>query len=302
MKMLCKKIALIITISFLNSAMLFGEEQKPAEDVSQPKDVPGWGAWALDKAACGGAFLKEKKEITNLIEALMHIPYVLYVDSPDPQAIKISTMLAGAATGLKLVNILGIPKNIPPALIFIWDGPKVIGLVGAGLYDVIRIGDAEKIAEHNKLEAGKLKSFKITQSIQLTIEIILRMLALISKHGIGQDNGYSSAITIFATELADVVSIWRLLGRYTTYFMYLDEFAINWEVVVKKKDSEKPAHALTLIDGVNEGGNTNEVSEKTDVVGAGLASLPPVEKTDQPEVKQEHVAPQEQIISDVHTQ
>jgi hypothetical protein len=271
MKMLVKKITLVVALSFASSTMLFGAEPKAADIVPGKDDIPGWGAWTLTKVMRGGAFLKEKKEFLNLIEALMQIPYVICVDSTDSDAIRVSTMLAGAATATRLVNILGIPKNIPPALIFMWDGPKVLALVGAGLYDFIRISDAEKVAQRNSVDVGKFKSFKITQSIQLSIEIILRMLALFSKHGIGQDNGYSQAITVFASELADVVSIWRLLGRYTTYFMYVDEFALNWEVVIKKKDkdSDDTANASMIGDGTEN----NEVSEKTDVVGAGFASL-----------------------------
>ncbi len=168
-------------------------------------------------------------ELTNLLLTLMHAPYILTVDSTDQKVIRLTSMLAGAATAAKIGTILAIPQHVPPAKILVWDLPKVTGYALAATYDVIRFLDAATVVLKNQTEGPKLRMFKINQGMQLTIELMLRVMALLSTQKNIFD-GNSKAVSLCATELADIVSIWRLLSRYMTYFVYLHELEFKFSI------------------------------------------------------------------------
>ena len=229
----------LIIITLLSFSLL-GAAQTPLSVSTEDKEG-GILSWLYDCTNNGITFLQDKKDILELTEALMHIPYVASINSSDPKTIKLAATLAEIATSTKLVSILGIPQHVPPVKIILWDVPKVLCYVAAGLYDIIRVGDAEKVAEKNVAQPTRLKSFKVTQIIQLTVEILLRTLAIVSRYDKNPQSVNAQTIHIVATELADIVGMWRLLGRYTTYFMYVDEFAINLVIKKKLNEDEEPA-------------------------------------------------------------
>jgi hypothetical protein len=185
----------------------------------EPLPAQPWGPWVQGVVAKPFNIAKNNSEVLNLIGALMHAPYILTADSTDPKTIKACASLAVATTSLKLASI--VSGHGPTVKILMWDVPKMFCYLLSAGYDTLRIMDAPKVAYKNQVDTKRLWGFKASQLMQLAIEIVLRIMAVSSKQ---------EGAAWLPSELADIVSIWRLLGRYVTYIPEVDTLEFSFTI------------------------------------------------------------------------
>ncbi len=188
--------------------------------------------------------LSNNIQLVHLARALAHIPYIATVDSYDSTTIKVSSMLASSSSTFKVLYER-LKKIEDYRLIYnFYHEPKLWCYILAAYYDATRFFLANGIALENEKEAKLMRGFKINQSIQLAIEICLRLFALMSnKNNLdtrknfdlgSSDSSYTASLC--AAEVADWVELWRLLSRYTTY-MTVSKTGVNFNINFKKNES-----------------------------------------------------------------
>lgn len=215
---------------------VFGMDPEPRAPIEPPIDVihiappapkpEGWWLRTKNLASKPITFAKDNSELLNLAGALMHLPYIITADSSDAKTIKLAAGLAAASTSMKIMSVASGSGHAMKILA--WDMPKMLCyLLGTG-YDALRIMDAPKVAYKNQTDPNKLRGFKISQSLQLSIEIVLRIMSILSE----QDEHSTKAYVVSgcASQLADIVSIWRLLNRYVTYLPDVDTLEFGFTV------------------------------------------------------------------------
>lgn len=190
-----------------------------------PAPVRSWFALADEG-------LQQYSNVLSLVEALAHVPYVVTLDSENPSIIKKTAVLSGSTTTLKVLVMLGLKQNKRAGLVLLWEAPLMGCYLFSQVYDYIRYIDATKVAIANKTDKKKLTTLKMNQGAQLLIEIVLRVLSIVNAH---QADGAQN-FAPYASGLADLVSAWRLLTRYFTYFTYNEMFEIKISINKKEVD------------------------------------------------------------------
>lgn len=198
-----------------------------------------------------GQTLSENIELVHLARALCNIPYILTVDSNDAAVIRSTALLASCSSNFK--SIYERLAACPPGyrkLYNLYHEPKLLCYLLATAYDVMRFMGATDIALKNEMQQGKMRGFKINQSIQLLVEICLRGFALASNDQNPQAPGQQNSLALCASECADWVELWRLLSRYTTY-MNVSKVEANFNVSIKKEEDLSAERTIQVEEAVN---------------------------------------------------
>jgi len=181
------------------------------------KPVPG-----VEKKSPG--FIQEHAQLINILRALLHIPYIVTLDSHDTKTIASCALLASLATDSRLLyELLHEQKNTSLLKNILWNLPKACGYAAGGLYEYGRFIKAAEVAEKNKVFSKQIRNLKILQSAQLALELILRGLAY--KISLSTDprldgvNLSNQKTAKSIAEIADIVELFRLLSRYNTFFL-----------------------------------------------------------------------------------
>jgi hypothetical protein len=165
-------------------------------------------------------FTPYRVALLQLIETLLHIPYIATIDSTDPVAIKASAALAFVGNDFRLVKqLLTTRQDVTVLRMLLTAAPKVLGYLLAAWYDMARMQQAECIAKDNKNDAKLLTQFRVNQEVLLAIEIILRLLVVAASY---DDSACDSWMQWGVGQVADWVGLWRLLSRYFTILLVLD--------------------------------------------------------------------------------
>ncbi len=154
----------------------------------------------------------DHKELMKLVGCLAHIPGILTIDSKNQLAIKAAAFLALTATDIKILIDLFKKNEDCLAKNCVYDIPKTTLYALASYYDYVRLTGKPKDLDTKLLEIKPGTSAKITQFVQLGVEVLLRTLACIDRYNRGDSaNKYTGR---FLSELADWVELCRLMDRF----------------------------------------------------------------------------------------
>jgi len=196
--------------------------------------------------------VQNSEQIVHIVRSLCSIPYILTVDSNDPRVLKSAAVLASCSSSFKLIYERFISRPDYKLMYNLYHEPKLLGYFLATAYDVMRFMGATDLALKNEIQQGKLRSFKINQSIQLLIEICLRGLVFACND--------KEKLAISAAECADWVEIWRLLSRYSTY-MNLSKVEANFNVQINKEEDLSGCRVPDIEEpSASNNNNENDVS------------------------------------------
>lgn len=177
-------------------------------------------------------------DIVRTLGTLLHIPYIYTLDSTDPVSVRIAGMLAAIPTDIKVGYKFFQKSNKRFFQVLLWDVPKFGAYSSAAIYDAINIiNPNHMIQERQSKGIATLRKMKIDQSINIGIEIFLRIIACIAQYRAidiepstgGKDLSFIATLT---TELADAVELMRLLNRYNTYST-MPGCDISWNFEIK---------------------------------------------------------------------
>lgn len=175
---------------------------------------------------------------------LMHIPYVLTLDSKNPQAVRLAGLLAALPTDCKLAFKFFEQCDDRFFKIMLWDVPKFAAYSGAATYDVLNVLNPEHMIEERKSKGDTLHKLKIDQAVALSVEFVLRVLACVASYKAadhakdrgGADLNFVAALT---SEIADCAELSRLIGRYNSYATVPGcDIRFNFEVNHDSQDAE----------------------------------------------------------------
>lgn len=176
--------------------------------------------------------------IVRAIGTLLHIPYIYTLDSTDPHSVRLSGMLAAIPTDIKLGCKFFEKSNKRFFHVLLWDVPKFGAYSSASIYDAINILNPEHMVQERQSKGiSALRKMKIEQSINIGIEFLLRVIACIAQYRASDIEKAAGGrdltlIATLTTELADVVELMRLLGRYNTYST-IPGCDISWNFEIK---------------------------------------------------------------------
>lgn len=160
--------------------------------------------------------------IAKACGTLMHVPYVITLDSKNPQAVRLAGILAALPTDCKLAFKFVEQTDDRFFKIMLWDVPKFVAYSGASAYDVLNVLNPEHMIVERKNKGEVLRKLKIDQAMSLSIEFVLRVLACVAaykaadhrdNHG-GADLNFVAALI---SEVADCAELSRLIKRYNSY-------------------------------------------------------------------------------------
>jgi len=163
--------------------------------------------------------------LIQLIETLLHIPYIATIDSTDATAIRLSATLSFIGNDFRLIQqLLTSRQDVIALRMLLTAAPKVLGYLLAAWYDMARMQQAECIAKDNKNDAKLLRQFNINQEVLLLFEIILRILVVVAAY---TDSIRDSWVQWGVGQVADWVGLWRLISRYFTILLVLERFELS---------------------------------------------------------------------------
>lgn len=177
-------------------------------------------------------------DILQALGTLLHIPYIYTLDSTDPVSIRIAGILAAIPTDIKVGCKIFEKTNKRFFQVFLWDVPKFGAYSSAAIYDAINvINPNHMVQERQSKGMAALRKMKIDHSINIGIEMFLRIIACIAQYRAsdmtiktgGKDLSFVATLT---TELADAVELIRLLSRYNTYST-MPGCDISWNFEIK---------------------------------------------------------------------
>lgn len=190
-------------------------------------------------------WIEDHLEFASLFRCLMHAPEVLMLDTENPNVIKVTSLLAALGTGSKLSYELLKNRETTAAQLLLYPLPK-IGLYSISeLYNLIRILDAEYVAEKNG-ELNKdhtLRNLKITQFMQLMTELAIRICSFSSTFIDPHDTqGGGNALAFYLSEIADAVELWRLLSRW----WMIMRFKVKADISIETDEKEIPSKMVEV--------------------------------------------------------
>jgi len=185
-------------------------------------------------------FMQKHQQFLHILRCLLHIPYIATIESQDVYTIRSSAVLATLSTQSRLIYELMRTRN-DTSLIkeLLWPIPKTCGYAGGALYEYGRIIKALEVAQRNKVIDKKLHSLKIQQIIKVVLEISLRALV----YKMSFENKDQTPTEMLLAELADVIELWRLLSRYTTFFVEADQVV---KILDDADDEIQKTHPVTF--------------------------------------------------------
>ena len=223
----------------------------------------GYFDQAKNALQSSGNVLSDNIQMVHLVRAMCHIPYIVTVDSNDAAVVRSTALLASSSSGFKLIYER-LANHPDYKLIYnLYHEPKLLGYLLASAYDVMRFMGATDIALKNEVQQGKMRGFKLNQSIQLLVEICLRGLAFASNYQNPGLNGQQSMLSCCAAECADWVEIWRLLSRYSTY-MNMSKVEAKFNVSIKKEEDEFPDEAMQAEDAPDSADGIDSIMQSVE--------------------------------------
>jgi hypothetical protein len=161
-------------------------------------------------------------ELLNILGALLHIPYIVTLDSNDARAVCLAGALATLPTSLKVcLKFVHKPQDERFYKIFFYDGLKFGSYLSAAAYDGVNFLNAEHMILERQQKGADLKLIKKDQAILLAFEILLRFFAYVAAYKAESADVAAGAdlamIASLISEAANLTELWRLLGRYQTY-------------------------------------------------------------------------------------
>lgn len=161
-------------------------------------------------------------ELLNILGALLHIPYIMTLDSADERTVRWAGILAMLPTDFKIcLKAAHKPHDERFYKILLYDVPKFGCYASAATYDVINVLNAEHMILERQQKGADLKLIKKDQAMLLTFEVLLRFLAYVAAYKAESANGAPGSdlgmIASLISEAANLTELWRLIGRYQTY-------------------------------------------------------------------------------------
>lgn len=180
------------------------------------------------------SFVKKHEQLINMLRSLLHIPYIVTLDSQNSKTIASSALVSALATDSRLLyELLHEQKNTSLLKNILWNLPKACGYGASAVYEYGRFMKSTEIAEKNKVFEKQLRSIKIQQTIQLILELCLRGFVYKVSLNSSDDGKTQKSMLRPIAEIADIVELWRLLSRYNTFFL----------------ESDQPGQAIKELDG-----------------------------------------------------
>lgn len=166
--------------------------------------------------------LTKYRSFIATISPLLHIPYVMTLDSQDARVVR----AAGVAAMASVVGTLcsqffsKCSADEIKGKVFVWDAPKFLGYTVACTYDWLNVLSSEHMVLERLQKADQISDIKIKQAVNLAFEFLLRLVACIARYK-ADNNAQAQAdlntVGFLVEELADLVELYRLLARYKTY-------------------------------------------------------------------------------------
>lgn len=188
------------------------------------------GIWGRAKTGCDtvcnaiddfNANSGKNRELLGILGALLHIPYIVTMDSEDARMVRLAGILAMLPTDLKVGLKLIEQSHGRFYKILLWDTPKFVTYLAAALYDGINVLNPEHMILERRQKGADLKVIKKDQAMILAFEVLLRILAFVAAYKAESAKpGVAADLDMFASlisECADLTELWRLLIRYRTY-------------------------------------------------------------------------------------
>lgn len=166
--------------------------------------------------------VEASKDLLAMVGPLLHVPYILTLDSDDSKKVRLAGLLAMLPTGAKVIYKSFEKCNGRFLTIVLPGVPKYLGYSVANLYDWINVTSPRHMILERQQKGDYLKRIKVEQGAYLAFEVLLRIISFFASYK--ADNaeypaGRSDLKTVgaLASEFADWIELWRLLGRYKTY-------------------------------------------------------------------------------------
>ncbi len=165
---------------------------------------------------------KKHIQVVKACGTLMHIPYILTLDSKNSQAVRLAGLLAMLPTDCKLGFKFFEQCDDRFFKIMLWDVPKFVAYSGAATYDVLNVLNPEHMVAQRQGKGEDLRKLKLDQAAALTIEFILRILACVASfkaadHVSSRGGADLNMLAALISEIADCAEIARLMSRYNSY-------------------------------------------------------------------------------------
>lgn len=149
----------------------------------------------------------DRKLKLDMLSTLLYTPYIMSLDSQDPDTIKIAAAADTLAHAIKASNLYHA-LNKSDSKEMTMNMMKVAAHVGLGFDSVNNCMNSKEIATLNKRLKRQLKTYKVNQMMQLGLEAVLRGTSYYN-HKNGDQK--TSDVT---SELADFVGIFRAMNRF----------------------------------------------------------------------------------------
>jgi len=201
-------------------------QETEVSDTSETPDTPDTPDTIIktkspdqDSPESKSSFIEDHLQLINIVRSLLHVPYIVTIDSQDPQKIRACALLSACATDSQLLyELLRTRNNTNLLADIVWHLPKAAGYAAGAVYEYGRFVKALEVAEKNKVFNKQLRNLKIQQTIQLVLELCLRGLV----YNVSRNHPNQKETLKSIAEIADIIEVWRLLGRYNT-FLIADE-------------------------------------------------------------------------------
>ncbi len=219
-------------------------------------EMPAWARQSMD-------VIEKHVGLLEIGGALMHVPYILTLDSDDADHIAYAACPAALPTMVKIAGRFVAKKDAHFYEFLMWYLPMFTGYLSSLGYDFINIKkDSEETIKMRKKSLGDKKNiFKIHQAICLGLEVFLRIISYAEKMKTnpaplpagGLPHTYNSlSLDKCVVVVADLLELWRLLSRF-----YLMNGAFIFSIELdKKQEIQQPAANLE---------NATSASAKTEI-------------------------------------
>lgn len=166
--------------------------------------------------------ISDNLDVVRAIGTLLHLPYILTLDSQDPRAVQLAGLIAALPTSCKVGLKFFEKRHDRFFKLMLWDVPKFAAYSAATAYDVINVLNPDHMVLERERKGELLGKLKFDQAANLAVEFLLRVISCVARYkaeDLASVRGERDLrlVAKLTTELADIVELWRLLSRYNTY-------------------------------------------------------------------------------------
>lgn len=166
--------------------------------------------------------ISDNLDVVRAIGTLLHLPYILTLDSQDPRAVQLAGFIAALPTSCKVGLKFFEKRHDRFFKLMLWDVPKFAAYSAATAYDVINVLNPEHMVGERERKGEVLGKLKFDQAANLAVEFLLRIISCVARYkaeDLASIRGERDLrlVAKLTSELADIVELWRLLSRYNTY-------------------------------------------------------------------------------------